>query len=181
MWAVDSRPTSAAEPFRALWYSITVRRSKLAILLVIAFLLALLAPVQAGWACPDGTPCVADRDHGFVCASEQCRSHPSCCEVEKPQLCRHGALPTVSDPASTRPVIQSPEHCRFNVTAKPDLKAQAAQTETLLWFSFDVLPALVAVELTAPVGTPTWLAEDALGYRPPPLLSTGPSRAPPTA
>jgi hypothetical protein len=159
----------------------TVRRTKIAILLVIVFLLALLAPVQAGWACPDGTPCVADRDHGFACASDQCRSHASCCEVEKPQLCRHGTLPEVSDPVSTRPAIQGPDHCRFSVTAKPDLKAAAEQTGKLISFSVDLLPTPAAVELTVPAASPIWQSEYTLGYRPPPSLSTGPSRAPPVA
>ena len=158
-----------------------MKRPKTAILLILAFLATFFAPIQASWACPDGTPCVADRGHGYVCASDQCGGMASCCETEHGKRCQHGAIPSLERKGSADPSIQAPDHCQFELSSKQSAKALTASAGTFVGFAFDALPAPLAVELTAPIITPTWLAEYTLGYRPPPSSSTGPSRAPPVA
>ena len=158
----------------------TVKRPRLALLLVIAFFLALLAPERASWSCPDGTPCVHDRAHGFVCASKQCSGAASCC-VAKTVLCKHGARPGLAPSQSRRAGVETPDTCRYTVTRPPTLTALAQQPAKLLALAPAVLPAVPVLTFSLPPSMPAWLTEYTLGYRPPPLLPLGPSRAPPTA
>jgi hypothetical protein len=157
-----------------------VRRSRLALLLVLTFLVALFAPVRVGWACPDGSPCVAE-GRTYICAGKQCSVRASCCRVDRPNYCKHGAIPGGGGQRSDRPEIQAADRCHFSVSSWTRPVAGSTQRPVLLWLSFDVLPAPAAVELSAPDLTPVWLSVDTLGYRPPPSLLSGPSRAPPIA
>jgi hypothetical protein len=77
--------------------------------------------------------------------------------------------------------MDAPDHCRFTVVAAPTLTALAEQTAKILVLAPAVLPSGPALRLSVPTGTPVWLSEQTLGYRPPPLLSLGPPRAPPFA
>ena len=158
-----------------------MKRTRLALLLILAFLATFFAPLRASWACPDGTPCVTDRGHGFVCASDHCVTPKSCCEAERPLRCQHGALPAVERPTGSGPALEAPDHCRFSVSAPYHLVAVAEQSTKLLWLSFDLLPAPALIEFMVAAVSPTWQSEYTLGYRPPPSLTLGPSRAPPTA
>ena len=164
-------------------FLITVKRPQLALLLVFAFLLAILAPVRESWSCPDGTPCVHDRAHGFVCVSKVCGAGASCC-VARTVLCKHGAwpgLPALNNLPTGRPAITTPDTCRFRVTAPPTLTALSKQPAKLLVLAPAVLPAAPTHIFSVTPCMPAWLTEYTLGYRPPPLLPLGPSRAPPTA
>jgi hypothetical protein len=156
-------------------------RPKIAILLVIAFVLALAAPVRASWACPDGTVCVRAKNGRYTCARDRCGVGGSCCKITRICECKHGDLPSFGASHPTAPALQTPDHCLFKVAAKPNLPALAQSAGKLLWLSVDILAAPVAVELALPASTLAWQSEYTLGYRTPPLLSTGPSRAPPTA
>lgn len=157
-----------------------VPRPRLALLLILAFLATFFAPIRAGWSCPDGTACVAGGGDSFVCVGGQCASEMSCCEVERTVRCKHGALPGSGRP-STQPGVEVPDHCRFSASVSPPLVAVTGYAGSLLDLTFVALPAFIGVEIAIPAAAPTWRAEHTLGYRPPPVLSTGPSRAPPVA
>jgi hypothetical protein len=158
----------------------SARRPRLALLLILAFLAALLAPVRVSWSCPDGTTCVAERGERYVCAGGQCRSHASCCIVEQPCVCKHGALPGAR-PGSKRLRIEGPDHCRFNVSARVQLRSAAQQVATFLAPDFDLLAPSPPLSVPRPWGSPVWRDRHGPGFHPPPLLPAGPSRAPPTA
>ena len=155
-------------------------RRPIALTLVLAFLPALLAPVQAAWSCPDGTPCVQDSRQGFVCAGDQCADETSSCCVVKTTRCKHGAAPAVSTERSHGSQVQAPDHCRFSVSGPPQLIA-LAENARLLQFTGDVFLPVPAFRLSLSPAPPVWRSEFTLGYRPPPIVSSGPSRAPPTA
>lgn len=161
--------------------TINVQRRNLALFLIVALLATFFAPIRSGWACPDGTACVSGEDRGFVCAGGQCATPKSCCQVKRTVRCKHGALPGQSDQERRSSGVESPDHCRFSVSVAPQLVAVTDQGGKLLTVAFDALPVLTAVELVVPAAAPAWRAEYTLGYRPPPILSTGPSRAPPVA
>lgn len=150
-----------------------------ALSLITAFLLALLMPARAGWACPDGTPCVHDQAAGYVCASGQCAAKLSCCEVETAR-CKHGALP-IDEPTSSGHSLGSEEHCRFNVSATTVGEARIAPAEALLVLHPAALPRTVQFDLTRASVTAFRRGEECLGFRPPPIRATGPSRAPPAS
>lgn len=157
-----------------------MKRPQLALFLVIAFLLALTAPVRPSWACPDGTPCVHDRAHGYACAEKQCGAKASCC-IAQTVRCKHGAWPGVAAKPTGPPALAEADHCQFSLTAPPRLTALAEQTTKFLAFAPALLPADLVVLPVLPPSAPVWRAEQTLGYRPPPLLFLGPSRAPPLA
>jgi hypothetical protein len=148
-------------------------------LLILALLAALTAPAGGVWACPDGTPCAPTRQ-GFACVGGQCATAASCCRVKSVHLCRHGAVPGVSGPHANEVRVAAPEHCRFTVVSR------TAPTATTVGGKLTVPAPDVALVSTIlpcriPAVRPTWLAAPTLGYRPPPLLPAGPSRAPPLA
>ena len=153
-------------------------KPRLAALLILALVATLFAPLKVAWACPDGTPCAAT-DQGFACVGGQCATEASCCRVQTVHLCRHGALPGVSNQAGSKLAVSAPEHCRFSVSVRPHLAA--VTSGKLLLATPDAALALVSFTLAASAIRPTWLAAPTLGYRPPPLLPSGPSRAPPLA
>lgn len=157
----------------------TVHRATAA-LLVLAFLLALVHPAQAGWACPDGTPCVHDTVEGYACSRGQCAVTPSCCRA-KSVRCKHGAVPVLDSGADETPRVNSPEHCRYSITSAPQLRAVTESKALLLSFGADAVLQPFLVECPLPQSAPVWRTEYTLGYRPPPLLSLGRSRAPPAA
>ena len=161
------------------WVAALMKRTRTTTLLILAFLATLFAPVRFSWACPDGTPCVVDRGHGFVCASDHCSTVPTCCEAKAPPRCDHGAFPTLRQHPTDRLVLEAAEHCRFSISAGADLVALPELGTKSLWLSFDALPPPPAVALSAPARAPSWRAAYTLGYRPPPLPSSGPARAPP--
>jgi hypothetical protein len=152
-------------------------RRIIAAIQILAFLLALVTPVRAAWSCPDGTPCVHDDVQGYVCAAGQCAEQASCC-VAKTVRCKHGASPVVEQPVPDVPYMGTPEHCRFSVSAPPQLAAATTQTAGLQ-LAFDADLSAPAVQLSLSPAQPVWRPEFTLGYRPPPILSLGPSRAPP--
>jgi len=159
----------------------TVRPPRIATLLILAFLTMLLAPARMSWACPDGTPCVASTREVFECESGQCATRKSCCEVSLVARCRHGAFPQLDQSRHPDPALQGQDHCRFSVSAAPHVTAVTPAAASIQWLACDVLPASPAFKLAMPAGTPVWRSEFTLGYRPPPIRSTGPSRAPPVA
>lgn len=153
-------------------------RLRLILLLIVALFTAPLAPARAEWSCPDGTPCVAAGKQAFECAGGQCRVH-SCCEKPSAHRCRHGALPEAAPPGSRGNRVETPDHCRFHASAHPQLLAVHDDSRVLL--AAEAAPALLPARFRLPQGlrsSISWLI-DAYGYRPPPLLRTGPSRAPP--
>ena len=153
-------------------------RRSFALSLLLAFLAALFAPVQGAWACPDGTPCVHDSAQGFVCAENQCSAKLSCCEA-KTTRCKHGAAASPRGSGDGDAVITQPDHCRYSASQAPELTA-LTQTAKLRWGSVDAIPApSLSLQLPAPPRAPVWRSEFTLGYRPPPVLTLGPSRAPP--
>jgi hypothetical protein len=156
------------------------RRPQLALLLILALLAALMTPVRVGWSCPDGTPCVAERGERYVCAGGLCRSRASCCLIEKPCVCKHGALPG-SQQSSKRPRIEGPDHCRFSVSAHLKLRGATQQGATLAAPSFDLLPPPAPVSVGPLSCVSGWRHRHGPGFHPPPLLPSGPSRAPPIA
>jgi hypothetical protein len=153
------------------------RNSRLPLVLALAFLASIFAPLRMGWACPDGTPCVANHSEHFECASNVCASAKSCCEREHPVACKHGAFPAPS--SDHRTSVQTPDHCRFNISTPPHLAA-VVSSSSLHAPVADALPVRINLELPQPVIVPAWRSEYTLGYRPPPLERTGPTRAPPT-
>lgn len=154
-------------------------RRTLAITLLVTFLLALLAPVRAAWSCPDGTPCVHQHG-GFVCVEKKCAAEASSCCIQKTVRCTHGAGPALEGAPSRRPGFHAPDHCRFRVSARPQLTA-VTESASVFWLAAPaVLPAPV-LQFSLLPAQPVWRSEVTLGYRPPPLLSQGPSRAPPHA
>lgn len=153
-----------------------VRRSLTARLLILAFLAAFFAPLRAGWACPDGTPCVAAHGNGYVCAGDHCRTASSCCEVSRRNYCKHGAVPARAD----SPVVSGPDHCLFSVAARERLTAVTEPAGKLIRLKVPMAVSPV-LTVTPPVASPVWLADSTAGCRPPPLLPSGPSRAPPSA
>ena len=155
-------------------------RRPIALTLVLAFVLALVAPVQAAWSCPDGTACVPDSRQSFVCADAKCASEASSCCVVKTTRCRHGAAPPANPERSQDPQIQAPDHCRFSVTVPPQLTA-LAESARLLQVTGEASLPVPAFQLSLAPAPPVWRSEFTLGYRPPPIVSSGPSRAPPTA
>jgi hypothetical protein len=157
-----------------------VQRPRTAILLILALLTALLTPVRTSWSCPDGTACVAERGRGYVCAGNHCAAR-SCCAVAKPCVCKHGAFPGLGGPWSTKPGVDTPDHCRFHVSAPPSLTAVLADSGGWHGASVDLALAPIGIELSIPSAPVFLRVEETLGYRPPPLLRTGPSRAPPSA
>jgi len=136
-------------------------------------------PVHAAWACPDGTPCVVKRGHGYVCAGDQCGGTASCCQAARPNHCKHGSLPALQRTGSADLSVTAPDHCRFQVSAAPHPVALAADGARVLRLSPDALPAVAGALCTVAPAAPSWQAEHTLGYRPPPSFPSGPSRAPP--
>lgn len=157
-----------------------VVRRPIALTLVLALLLALVAPAQAAWSCPDGTPCVHDQQQGYVCAGNKCAAQASSCCVVKTTRCKHGAAPARDGGRSRRSQLQAPDHCRFSVSSPPQLTV-VAETAKLLWVGLDVALPSSAFRLSLSPAQPVWRSEFTLGYRPPPILSSAPSRAPPVA
>lgn len=156
-----------------------MRRLPIAILLILALVLGPLAPVQAGWACPDGTPCVADQQQGFRCAGGEC-SAPSCCLSKETQRCHHGALPGVAAHSKRSNGIQGTDHCQYTQADRPILSALQDGSRVHLTVTVDLAFTPGGVQIpNGVVSSAAWI-EDAYGYRPPPLLSTGPARAPPS-
>lgn len=155
-------------------------RRPIALTLVLAFLLALIAPAQTAWSCPDGTPCVHDQHEGFVCAEKKCAAQASSCCVVKTTRCKHGAAPAAQQGRSRGPHLQAPDHCRFSVSTPPQLTAVAAPA-SVLFVAVDAVLPTPALQLSLSPVQPVWRSEYTLGYRPPPILSSGPSRAPPAA
>jgi hypothetical protein len=150
-------------------------RPRLALLVILAFAAALFAPPRASWACPNGTPCVSGPGPEYTCAAPA-PARSACCKAEQPKVCRHGALPIVPSEAT----VGAPEECRFDRSARPDLTAAARLSVPLLPQAPDALPAPVVLPgASAPLTRLRWLSGVGLRYRPPPDLSTGPSRAPP--
>jgi hypothetical protein len=144
----------------------------------LALVATLFAPLNGAWACPDGTPCAAT-EQGFACVGGQCATAASCCREQALHLCRHGAPPAVAAADRGRLLLSAPEHCRFSGTARP-VPVAVTTNKLLLTAPVTALP-LLPLTFSAPVVRPTWLAAPTLGYRPPPLLRSGPSRAPPLA
>lgn len=155
-------------------------RPKTAIVVILAFLTAFFAPVRTSWACPDGTACVAGNDGVWVCPGGACRSEASCCVVSRPTACKHGAFPGSGPPDSSGPRVTATDHCSFAVSGKPQLTSLIEQPSKLVFLLVALPEAAAAIPLLRDFA-PVWLTVDTLGYRPPPCLSTGPSRAPPTA
>ena len=144
----------------------------------LAFLLALAGPAQAGWSCPDGTPCVHDPKHGYVCAEKKCADQASSCCVAKTTRCKHGVAPTpANEDHSRRPRLHAPDHCRFSISAPPQITAVTPASALLL--VLDAALPVPAPQLSPRRAQPVWRFEFTLGYRPPPIVSSGPSRAPP--
>lgn len=153
-------------------------RRPLAIAVILAFVLALIAPAQAAWSCPDGTPCVRDGGESYVCA-KQCGSGASCCR-SRAARCKHGATPSLRRLDLVGKAIGTPDHCRFSIYSAPHEKAVTGNAELLgMEADLALTPAVLRLSLSKPA--PSWRSEYTLGYRPPPLVSLGPSRAPPTA
>lgn len=148
--------------------------------LLLAYLATLVAPLRTAWACPDGTACVPNEQKRFACAGNQCATEKSCCVREHQTACKHGAFPSSKADEHSGHSVQSPDHCRFTISAPTQLTALTVQSAAplvaiaALLVPFFRLPEAVYTE-------PVWRSEQTLGYRPPPILSTGPSRAPPTA
>ena len=154
-------------------------RLRLILLLILALFAAPLAPVRAEWSCPDGTPCVASGKHGFECAGGRCRVQ-SCCESPHARRCQHGALPGIADPGPAGSRWQSPDQCRFQQSDPPQLTAVHDDSKLLAGCAeLALLPPAFQLRLGVTSHT-CWLV-DTFGYRPPPLLPTGPARAPPPA
>jgi hypothetical protein len=148
------------------------------LLLVPAYLAMLVAPLRTSWACADGTHCVQDRTRQFVCPGGSCSTGASCCKKKHAVACKHGAFPSIQADSGSAGV-ESPDHCRFSISAAPKLVA-AAETSDFLLSAGDMLPVAPTTAVPLPDFVPTWRTEYSLGYRPPPHLSTGPSRAPPS-
>jgi hypothetical protein len=151
-----------------------VRRSRGTLFLVLAYLTALVAPLRSGWTCPDGTPCEAMRQ-------PVCTAHPaekSCCEKPKVLTCKHsgGALTPSAEPQG--PQVETPDHCRFHVSVPPQLIAMTADGTGVVDHGTALPVSLYVADDRASTGAGR-LPALALGYRPPPLLESGPSRAPP--
>ena len=145
--------------------------------LLLAFLLALTGPAQAGWSCPDGTPCVHDSSQGYVCAEKKCADQASSCCVAKTTRCKHGGAPTPGEDHSRRSRFQAPDHCRFSISAPTQITAVTPAPALLL--VLDAVLPVPALQLSPTPAQPVWRFEFTLGYRPPPIVSSGPSRAPP--
>jgi hypothetical protein len=155
-------------------------RPHLAFLVTLSFLAALFAPVRTSWACPDGTACVAERDGAWVCPGGACQSEASCCQVSRPNACKHGALPGSAPGKAGQPAVSVPDHCSFSVLGVPHPNSLIERASKVLFVQVALITATESFELPAGFA-PAWLAVDSLGYRPPPHLSSGPSRAPPSA
>jgi len=174
-------PYSIGKRSRACSFSTHMGQPNTAILLIMALVATLFAPVRAGWACPDGTPCVSDRGEGYYCTGDRRAIQTSCCRIERSLRCRHGAFPGNERPERSVAEIIGPDRCQFSVSTPPPVVAAAKETGKLLTLSLDSFPAPNSPEVTVPRATPAWQSAYALGYRPPPIPPTGPSRAPPTA
>jgi hypothetical protein len=153
-------------------------RSRLPLVLILACLATLIAPLRTSWACADGTQCVLDEARRFVCPGGACSTGASCCLKKRTVACKHGAFPSAKD-APTRSGVQSPDHCRFSVASPPNF---VGVVETSAPFApvEAALPVMTGPDLSLPEFTPAWRREYSLGYRPPPHQRSGPSRAPPT-
>ena len=160
--------------------SSSVKRPLSATILVLALLSTLAQPLRTGWACPDGTACVASHEKRFVCAGNQCATEKSCCVKEHPTACKHGAFPGQDRTPASGSSVQTTDHCRFSISAPTHLTALTTDRATVA-VTHVALAVPIFATLVASLPAPVWRSELTLGYRPPPALSTGPSRAPPTA
>lgn len=161
----------------------TMRRLPVAIFLILALVLAPVAPLSAGWSCPDGTACVAE-DQGYRCAKDGCdvqMDAAGCCAEAAGPRCHHGDFPGVAAPASAALSIGAADHCRFTVTTSSDVAAFRVAAATYQLLAPDGLPPQAGLQFPLPTVTRFLRVADTTGYRPPLLTSTGPSRAPPAA
>lgn len=153
-----------------------------ALSLVLAFLLALVAPAQAIWACPDGTPCVHDTSQGaegYRCSGSQCETKaPVCCRVRTTR-CKHGAVPGLAEQHSGA-AVSSPDHCRYRAFKGPDLTARLEHSSKFFAPKVGALPLCLLLEIAAVSASAVRLGEDALGCRPPPYRLSWLARGPPS-
>lgn len=157
-----------------------VTRPKLGILLILAFVATLFAPVRAGWACPDGTPCLAVRNGGFRCAKTHAEGEASCCDVRRLR-CRHEAFPIAKSGRDVEPSIRGLDHCRFTVSDRSQTVALRQENGASVAHCLDLSLPQPAFEPSLHAAAPAWRSEVTLGYRPPPICDAGPPRAPPAA
>jgi len=154
-------------------------RSKIALLLVLAFLTALTAPVRTAWACPNGTVCVRGGQGGYTCAGDRCETR-SCCAVKRTCECKHGDLPGLGRRPSGEH-IGLPESCRFSLSAHPDLRAVPTTAVSSLLIPAPALPVPALPVFAAPAGARVAYSEYNADCGPPPFCPSAPSRAPPSA
>jgi hypothetical protein len=150
-------------------------------LLILALLLAPLAPVRAGWACPDGSTCVPD-GRSFRCEKDAAPqvALPSCCVRKVETRCHHAEYPGMAAPAA-QPIVQAPDHCRFTISARPELPAALSTAASFQLLAPDgLIPAALTLP-APPVAVTAYPCVAATRYGPPLLRRTGPSRAPPSA
>ena len=156
-----------------------MNRLRVVLLLILALAAAPLAPVRAGWVCPDGTPCVERQDRSYVCPEPE-PAVPSCCKKQEERPCKHGRLPGLSPQEGPGSRLETPGHCRFVGAGRPQLTPAADGRSLTVSIAPAALPA-TAFQPSLPAGFLLVAHPETLGYRPPPLPSTGPSRAPPLA
>jgi hypothetical protein len=160
-----------------------MKRIHLAILLILAFGLAPMAPVSTGWVCPDGTACVSD-SQGYRCASDGCSEHVStegCCVDGEGSRCQHGDYPAAIAPVGAAAAVGAAGHCRFSISGPAELAAVRVAAATFQLPAPDGLIRREHLSLPPPPATRSGLTDPTPGHRPPRLNPTGPSRAPPTA
>ncbi len=164
--------STSREPDRSGWGHLAVRRPYLAFILILAFTVALVAPVRAAWVCQDGTPCVVAP--GSKAAGPE--SEASCCARVAVEACRHGAEAPVAEAAS--PMLG---HCRYSVSAAPDLAALVPTGSLIEDLCVAALPLAAPLpELVLDAFTFAGWPEET-DHRPPPVALERPSRAPPTS